>query len=153
MDWPDTPIESQVDFVPPFCPRRSCSEHLRSTPGYRFHRWGSYSTRQQKDIPRFRCLACKKTFSRQTFSTTYFLKRRALLPAIAAGLVAGSAHRQISRSLECAPTTVSRMSARLGRHAMLLHARTLDRLRGKVRGKRPVNPTLPRGRYRGDDRL
>ena len=133
MDWPNTPIESQDDFEPPFCPRRSCPEHLRSTPGYRFQRWGSYSTLQQKEIPRFYCLACEKTFSRQTFSTTYFLKRRAFLPAVAAGLVAGSAHRQIARSLECAPTTVSRMAARLGRHAMLLHARALDRLEGKVR--------------------
>jgi len=132
MDWPNTPIESQAEFVPPFCPRRSCSEHRRSTPGYPFHRWGTYSTLQQKDIPRFRCLTCKKTFSRQTFSTSYFLKRRAFLPAIAAGLVAGSAHRQIARSLECAPTTVSRMAARLGRHAMLLHARALSRLWGKV---------------------
>ncbi|MDH3458901.1 MAG: hypothetical protein OER90_18830 [Gemmatimonadota bacterium] len=44
---------------------------------------------------------------------------------IAAGLVAGSAHRQIARSLGCAPSTVTRMSARLGRHAILLQAEAL----------------------------
>ena len=133
MRWPDTAIESQDDFQPPYCPRRLCSEHLRLAPGYRFIRWGHYSTLQQQHIPRFQCGTCKKTFSRQTFATSYFLKRRPLLPAVAAGLVAGSAHRQIARSLGCAPTTVSRLTARLGRHALLLQGRALDQLREKVR--------------------
>ena len=133
MDWPHTPIESQDEFRPPYCPHRGCSEHLRAIPAYRFVRFGHYSTLQQARIPRFRCEACRRTFSRQTFSTTYYLKRRALLPAVAAGLVAGSAHRQIARSLECAPTTVARLAARLGRHAILFQARALDRLRGHVR--------------------
>jgi hypothetical protein len=44
---------------------------------------------------------------------------------VAAGLVAGSAHRQIARSAKCAKTTVSRMADRLGRHAMLFHFRCL----------------------------
>ncbi len=132
MNWPRLPIELQDDFQPPFCPRRACAEHLRAAPGYRFTRWGRFSTRQQEDIPRFRCSTYKKTFSRQTFSTSYYLKRRAFLPAVAAGIVAGSAHRQIARSLECAPTTVSRLAARLGRHALLLQARAIDRLEGRV---------------------
>jgi hypothetical protein len=47
---------------------------------------------------------------------------------IAAGLNAGSAHRQIARSLGCAPSTVTRRAARLGRHAMLLLSRSLSSL-------------------------
>ncbi len=43
-------------------------------------------------------------------------------------LNAGSAHRQIARSLGCAPSTVTRLSARLGRHALLLQAHALDTL-------------------------
>ncbi len=43
-------------------------------------------------------------------------------------LNAGSAHRQIARSLGCAPSTVTRLSARLGRHALLLQAHALDAL-------------------------
>jgi transposase-like protein len=132
MNWPNTPIESQDDFRPTYCPRRSCSSHHHTGPGYRFVRHGYYSTRQQSRIPRFRCKTCVKTFSRQTFATSYYLKRRALLPQIAAGIVAGSAHRQIARSLSSAPTTVARQAARLGRHAILLHARALDALRGQV---------------------
>jgi hypothetical protein len=51
---------------------------------------------------------------------------------VAAGLLAGSAHRQLARSLGCAPSTVTRLSARLGRHGILLLARALAELRGAV---------------------
>ena len=47
---------------------------------------------------------------------------------VAAGLVAGSAHRQIARSAHCSKTTVTRMAERLGRHAILFHARCLASL-------------------------
>ena len=60
------------------------------------------------------------------------MKRPELLLPIAASLQAGSAHRQIARSLGCAPSTVTRMSARLGRHAILMLARSLRHLHGSV---------------------
>jgi len=56
------------------------------------------------------------------------MKRPELLLPIAAGLVAGSAHRQIARSLGCAPSTVTRLAARIGRHALLLQALALQHL-------------------------
>jgi hypothetical protein len=91
-----------------------------------------YASRRRPRVPRFLCLTCRRTFSRQTFSVSYYRKRPELMRPVAAGLVAGSAHRQIARSLECAPSTVTRVAARLGRHAMLLLARALFELRGKV---------------------
>ncbi len=51
---------------------------------------------------------------------------------IAAGLVGGSAHRQIARTLGCAPSTVTRDAARLGRHAILLLASARRALAGAV---------------------
>jgi hypothetical protein len=71
-----------------------------------------------------------RTCSRQTFSTTYYLKRPSLLVAVASGLSACSAHRQIARSSHCAKTSVTRMAERLGRHAILFHARCRDQLPG-----------------------
>ncbi|MHC4934108.1 MAG: hypothetical protein ACYTGV_18195 [Planctomycetota bacterium] len=133
MHWPLTPVEYLSDFQPPFCPWRSCPQHRRSEPGYRFRRHGHYATARRRRIPRFRCLTCRRTFSRQTFSVSYYRKRPELLRGVAAGLVAGSALRQIARTLECAVSTVTRLSAHLGRHALLLHARALARLRGQVR--------------------
>jgi hypothetical protein len=58
------------------------------------------------------------------------MKRPELLVPIAAGLVAGSAHRQIARTHGCAPSTVTRLAARLGRHALLLQALALGQLTG-----------------------
>jgi len=130
MKWPTTPIEYLSDFQPRHCPWRECAEHRRRGPGFRFRRHGFYSTDRRRRIPRFLCSTCRRTFSRQTFSVSYYRKRPGLLHRVAAGLVAGSALRQIARSLDCAPNTVARISAHLGRHAMLLHARALDDLRG-----------------------
>ncbi|HEV8701161.1 MAG TPA: hypothetical protein VGV60_07820 [Candidatus Polarisedimenticolia bacterium] len=79
-------------------------------------------------MPRFRCLSCGRTFSQQSFAFSYYLKRPELSRPIAAGLVAGSAHRQIARSLGCHHSTVTRRSRRLGRHALLLHQTALQEL-------------------------
>jgi transposase-like protein len=130
VDHPRTPVERLQSFVPPFCPRRGCSEHLRRTPGYRFRRHGSYRNRRGFAVPRFRCLACRSTFSRQAFSTAYYLKRPELLRPVTAALVAGSAHRQIARLLGCAPSTVTRLAARAGRHALLFQFAALEDLEG-----------------------
>ncbi len=124
MDWPTVPVETTgpADFRPPFCPWRECPQHRPSARAIaRFHRHGHYRKRSSPDpIPRFRCCACRRTCSLQTFSCTYYLKRPELGPPIAAALEGGSAHRQIARSLRCAPSTVTHRAARLGRHALLL---------------------------------
>lgn len=132
MRWPSTPVEYLGAFQPAFCPRRECPEHRRTSPGYRFRRHGVYASRRRSRVPRFLCLTCRHTFSRQTFAVSYYRKRPELMRPVAAGLVAGSAHRQIARSLGCAPSTVTRLAARLGRHAILLLAHTLSELGGTV---------------------
>jgi transposase-like protein len=132
VDWPRTPVEQLPAFRPPFCPWAACPEHARTGPGYRFRRHGSYATAVRSAVPRYRCQTCRRTFSRQTFSLTYYLKRPALLGSVAAQLVGGSAHRQIARTCRCAPSTVTALSARLGRHSMLLHARARSRLTGRL---------------------
>jgi len=131
MDWPRTPVERVQLFRPPFCPWPACPEHLRRRPGFRFRHHGTYATRR-RCVPRFLCLTCRRTFSRQTFSTSYYLKRPELVTTLAAGLNAGSALRQVARSVACAHSTPARLAARLGRHTLLLHARSLAFLRGRL---------------------
>jgi transposase-like protein len=131
VDWPCTPVDRLQPFRPPFCPRRACRFHTRSKD-FRYRRHGHYLTARGSARPRFRCLGCGSTFSRRAFSLTYYLKRPELLRPVAAGLQAGSAHRQLARTLGCAPSTVTRQSQRLGRHAMLLLGRALDRLQGRL---------------------
>jgi hypothetical protein len=83
-------------------------------------RWGSFQRRcEPRTIPRFRCCHCGLTFSSQTFSTTYYLKRPRLLVAVFHRLLAGSGLRQITREARCAHSTVMGLAARLGRHALL----------------------------------
>ena len=106
-------------FVPPHCPRTACHFH-RCASGWRFLRHGSFHPQASlQRIPRFRCVHCGVTFSSQTFSPTYWLRRPDVLAATAFRLLACSGYRQIAREARCAPTTVMRHAARLGRHALL----------------------------------
>lgn len=106
-------------FIPPHCPRSHCCFH-RCAAGWRWIRFGAYARQcQPRIIPRYRCVHCRATFSSQTFSTTYYLKRPDLSEPIAHRLLACSGYRQIAREARCDPTTVMGQAARLGRHALL----------------------------------
>ena len=109
-------------FVPPHCPRSRCPYH-RNPTGWRFKRAGTY-TRQAspKVIPRFRCCHCGASFSSQTFSTTYYLKRPELQLPLLYRIDAGSGYRQMAREMRCAHSTLVHQAARLGRHALLFMA-------------------------------
>ena len=131
MNWPDHPVERTPPrrFLPPHCPWQECPTHADPPKAFRFERHGVFIRKSDRRVvPRFRCHACHRTFSQQTFSFSYYRKRPELDVPVAAGLLAGSAHRQLARSLKCAPSTVTRLSARLGRHCLLLLAIGLDQL-------------------------
>jgi len=128
------PIEGRRPdrFRPPHCPWKDCPDHT-PTKRYRCSRVGSYRRKcDPRRVPRFHCATCQRGFSRQSFAASYYLKRPELLEPVAAGLVAGSGHRQLARSHGCAPSTVTRLSARLGRQALLLQAEALVDLDASV---------------------
>ncbi len=132
MLWPTQPVERipAQCFEPRHCPWERCRSNHEGG-AFRFVRHGVFiRTRERRAVPRFRCRTCGRTFSQQTFAFSYYLKRAELAQPVACGLLAGSAHRQLARSLGCAPSTVTRMAARLGRHALLLLARGLEHLDG-----------------------
>jgi len=107
-------------FRPPFCPNPACDFH-RDPRGWHYVGWGAYprTCPRVRTIPRYRCSHCRRTFSRQTFQTTYWLRRPELLATITERLLSGSGLRQIARFLGCSPSTVMTQAARLGRHALL----------------------------------
>lgn len=111
-----------ASFVPPHCPRSDCHYHLNPT-GWRWNHHGSY-TRQASptEIPRYRCCHCSRTFSSQTFSTTYYLKRPGLQAPLLYRIDAGSGYRQMAREMRCSHSTLVHQAARLGRHALLFMA-------------------------------
>jgi transposase-like protein len=111
-------------MAPPFCPNEECDFHCAAM-GWRCKRAGFYEREQApRRIQRYRCCHCGRYFSDQTFSTTYWLKRADLLEPILHGIVAGSAFRQLGRSLSVSPSTLATHAARLGRHCLLFHERT-----------------------------
>lgn len=108
---------------PPFCPNPECAFH-RDSRGWRFRRAGFF--RRLGDphrIQRYLCSRCGRSFSTQTFSATYWLKRPDLLATLFYRLLGCSAYRQIARELALSPTTVLRQVERLGRHCLLFHER------------------------------
>jgi transposase-like protein len=106
---------------PPHCPNPACDFHAQ-TRGWRFKRKGFFHRqRRPRRVQRYLCLRCGRTFSSQTFSTTYWLKRPDLLRTLFFRTVACSANRQIARELGVSHSTVQRQIERLGRHCLLVH--------------------------------
>ena len=109
-------------FRPPFCPNPSCDFH-RDSRGWRYRRAGSYRRQAvPREIPRYRCSRCGRSFSSQTFSSTYWLRHPELLAFVWDGLNAGSGLRQLARICRVSPSTIATHAARLGRHALLYQA-------------------------------
>jgi transposase-like protein len=108
-------------FTPPFCPNARCRFH-RDSRGWRFRRAGFFVRRARPHrIARYRCSRCRRSFSSQTFSTSYWLRDPQLPRAVMLRLLSCSALRQVARDLGVSPSTVQRHAERLGRHCLLFH--------------------------------
>jgi hypothetical protein len=114
-------LTSDPAFCPPFCPNEACRFH-RDPAGWKHVPYGTYERQlEPRVIRRFQCLACERTFSTQTFDTTYWLKKPHLQRPLLDSLVACSAFRQTGRSLGVAASSLQRQASRLGRHCLLFH--------------------------------
>ena len=114
-------------WQPPHCPNPNCKYHNGSTDTWRYKRKGWYTRlARPKRIQRYTCLNCGRTFSSQTFSTTYWQRIPTLDSKIFMMTVGCMANRQIARALDVAPSTVDRHLSRLGRHCMLFHAKMME---------------------------
>jgi transposase-like protein len=115
-------------WVPPFCPNPNCFYHNNSNGPWSYKKIGFFRRHTPPHcIQRFACKTCGRSFSTQTFSTTYWQKRPDLDSQIIMKTAGGMANRQIARDLEVAPETINRHIARLGRHCMLFHNRMMRR--------------------------
>ena len=86
-------------------------------------------------MQRFRCRRCAAGFSQQTFSVTYCMKRPDLLLRVANWVASGAPLRRIARSLNglipqrpCHPSTITRLSRRIGSQCLLLQEELRDQL-------------------------
>ena len=118
-------LDHLAAFIPPHCPRTDCRYHLCATDWHWTHH-GTYTRAcEPRVIPRFRCDHCGVTFSSQTFSATYYLKRPELLERLFYRHVACSCYRQFAREARCAHSTLMRQAARIGRHCLLVMAEAM----------------------------
>ena len=119
--------ESPGIFRPPFCPNPTCRFHCDST-GWRHKKHGFHLRAfHPQRIQRYQCLTCKRSFSYQTFQTSYWLKRPDLLEIVFTRSVSGSGFRQIARELAVSHNTIAGQIARLGRHCLLFQQQFRDR--------------------------
>ena len=113
-------------WVPPHCPDRNCHFHNPLHEGWRWKRDGYYQRKTHPQrIRRFKCKACGVTFSSQTFSITYWLKRPDIIQQLTTKVTSGACNSQIADDLGVAPSTIDRQIYRLGRHAILFHAKLM----------------------------
>ncbi len=109
-------------WTPPFCPNPNCSYHNHCGGPWPYKKIGFFKRfTPPYRIQRFTCKACGRSFSTQTFSTTYWQKRPDLDRLIFMKTTGCMANRQIARDLRVAPSTIDRHIARLGRHCLLFH--------------------------------
>ena len=113
-------------FVPPFCPYPPCAAHQQPLPRF-FLRKGSYHPRcRNHPVPRFRCRACGRSFSRQNFRADYRQKKPHLNAAFLHLMVSCVGLRQASRCLRVARRTVEHRFRWLAEHAVRYHRHRLQ---------------------------
>ena len=117
------------DWRPPHCPNPDCKFHNDLPEPWPCKRIGFfYRQAAPHRIRRFLCKHCRVSFSSQTFSTTYYLKRPDILPQLMTKTVGCMANRQIATDLKVSPTTIDNQLNRLGRHCLLFHEQVRQRM-------------------------
>lgn len=109
----------------PFCPNPRCRWHKEAPGGEWAKAKGFYVTKAFGRIQRFQCKACQKTFSSQTFSLSYYVKRPIPLDDVVGRVTNGESLRAISRNLSVSVRLVTNRIDRLARQAIGLHAKAL----------------------------
>ena len=120
------PPQSTQTWAPPVCPNPNCPHHHHCEQPWPFKKIGFFRRQQAPHrIQRFTCLTCRRSFSTQTFSTSYWQKRPDLDARLIMRTIGCMANRQIARDLKVSPETVNRHLARLGRHCLLYHQQAI----------------------------
>lgn len=111
-------------FSPPFCPEPSCRHHHDERGSYRaFQSWGSYQTKAFGRVPRFRCTACGKTFSVQTFRVDYWAKWVIDYEDLTERLSSCASVRALGRTLHASGKSVQNRIGRAARQVLAFESR------------------------------
>jgi len=116
-------------FRPPRCPYRTCSQHRRPSPDF-YVRFGSYHAKcRRRPVQRYRCNACRRTFSRQTFRADYNDKRPELNAALFLSVATGLGLRQTARNIGLSYNATQEKFRKIARHLRRLNLNLHGQLR------------------------
>jgi hypothetical protein len=115
---------------PEFCPNTNCRYHRREIArGYLWYRrFGTFDTRCRGEIQRFRCTACGKTCSTQTFSVHYWTHSTNDLAWLLGHLYGCSGLRQTGRFAGVTYRVIANRTRRLARNALTVMDLVISRL-------------------------
>lgn len=109
-------------FTPPFCPYPECSQHYEGLHPRRWYcKYGTHATATFGEVQRYRCAFCRRTFSTQTFSLDYYVKRRIRYEHLFRQLRSTAGIRDLARNLEISCGSVGNRLFRMARWALALH--------------------------------
>jgi len=108
-------------FVPPFCPLERCLFNRTAPRGFASPHGFYYSRARGRVIARFRCSACRATFSYATFRFSYRQKKPHLDAMVMRVLCSGVSLRGTARLLGINRKTVFRKLRRVSAHSSSLH--------------------------------
>lgn len=115
-------------FKPPFCPHRDCTNHKPADAKF-YTRFGTYiALCRPRPVPRFRCKACKRTFSRQTFRADYWDQKPHLNVPLFELLSAGVGLRESARTLGLSLRATELKARKIARQARQLNLNLQDKL-------------------------
>jgi transposase-like protein len=93
-------------FEPPHCPYADGA--CKGATSFQYQRRGSFRRHcDGRDVQRFVCKGCRRTFSSQTFRFDYRLRKPALSEEILIGFVSKVTQRQIARTRFCNMKTIA----------------------------------------------
>ncbi len=106
-----------------FCPNTACLYHQKAPSERWYVALGHYHTKCFGDVPRYRCKACGRIFSAQTFSINYFAKKDLSYAHLERLLASSMSQRALARHFMVSLGTIANRIGRLSRQTLALHHR------------------------------
>ena len=103
-------------FVPPRCPNSECPFHRDPPPRFYIRKGQNHPKCRPWPVPRFRCRACHKGFSRQTFRMDYRDHRPDLNSQVFLLLASGLGLRQTARIVDMTHRCTEMKFRKIARH-------------------------------------
>jgi transposase-like protein len=112
----------------PHCPNPQCPCFRHPVGKNWFIHFGFHNTKLLGRVPRYRCKACGTTFSDQTFSWNYHVKKLIDYQVLLDHLVTASGLNDIARKLHLRVESIQNRYERLARYCLAVHSDLIKEL-------------------------